>query len=76
MVQVLINKYIKLMLLVDDEQSNVHMAVVEMMLFKSTISTGIFDMTFKSMVPIFKDNVFMGTIEVISLQHAVHLAYV
>ncbi len=32
----------------------------------STISTGIFDMAFKAMVPIFKDDKFMGTIEVIS----------
>ncbi len=31
-----------------------------------TISTGIYDMAFKAMVPIFKDNEFMGTIEVIS----------
>jgi len=33
---------------------------------KLTISTGIFDMTFKAMVPISRDNKFMGTIEVIS----------
>ena len=33
---------------------------------QSTISTGIFDMTFKAMVPIFKDQKFMGTIEVIA----------
>jgi len=33
---------------------------------RSTISTGLFDMTFKSMVPIFKDDKFIGTIEVIS----------
>jgi diguanylate cyclase (GGDEF)-like protein len=33
---------------------------------RSTISTGIFDMTFKAMVPIVKDNKYMGTIEVIS----------
>jgi diguanylate cyclase (GGDEF)-like protein/PAS domain S-box-containing protein len=32
----------------------------------STISTGIYDMAFKAMVPIFKDNKFIGTIEVIS----------
>ena len=32
----------------------------------STISTGLFDMTFKAMVPIFRDNKFIGTIEVIS----------
>jgi len=33
---------------------------------RSTISTGIFDMTFKAMVPILKENRYMGTIEVIS----------
>lgn len=33
---------------------------------RSTISTGIFDMTFKAMVPILKDGKYMGTIEVIS----------
>lgn len=32
----------------------------------STISVGIFDMTFKSMVPLFKDNVFIGVVEVIT----------
>jgi len=33
---------------------------------RSTISTGIFDMTFKAMVPILKENKYIGTIEVIS----------
>jgi signal transduction histidine kinase len=32
----------------------------------NTISTGIFDMTFKSMVPIFKENEFIGSIEIIT----------
>jgi len=32
----------------------------------STISVGIFDMTFKSMVPLFKENQFIGLVEVIS----------
>lgn len=33
---------------------------------RSTISIGIFDMAFKAMVPIMKDDTYMGTIEVIS----------
>ena len=32
----------------------------------STISVGIYDMTFKSMVPLFKDDVFLGVVEVIT----------
>ena len=32
----------------------------------STISVGIFDMTFKSMVPLFKEGVFLGVVEVIT----------
>lgn len=32
----------------------------------NTISTGIFDMTFKSMVPIFKNEAFIGSVEVIT----------
>ncbi|RXJ59931.1 ATP-binding protein [Candidatus Marinarcus aquaticus] len=32
----------------------------------NTISTGIFDMTFKSMVPIFKNETFIGSVEVIT----------
>jgi two-component system, NtrC family, C4-dicarboxylate transport sensor histidine kinase DctB len=32
----------------------------------STISVGIFDMTFKSMVPLFKEDVFLGVVEVIT----------
>ena len=33
---------------------------------RTTISTGLFDMAFKAMVPIFRDGTFMGTIEVIA----------
>jgi signal transduction histidine kinase len=32
----------------------------------NTISTGMYDMTFKSMVPIFKDDTFIGSIEIIT----------
>lgn len=32
----------------------------------STISVGIYDMTFKSMVPLFKEDVFLGVVEVIT----------
>jgi diguanylate cyclase (GGDEF)-like protein len=52
-----------------DDLTTVRKDIVEMIRepkIRSTISTGIFDMTFKSMVPIFKDEKFIGTIEVIS----------
>ncbi len=52
-----------------DDLTKVRKDIVQMIhdpKVKSTISTGIFDMAFKAMVPIFRDNKFMGTIEVIS----------
>ena len=52
-----------------DDLTKVRKEIVQMIhdpKIRSTISTGLFDMTFKAMVPIFKDDKFMGTIEVIS----------
>jgi diguanylate cyclase (GGDEF)-like protein len=52
-----------------DDISKVREDIVEMIRnpkIRSTISTGLFDMTFKAMVPIFRDNKFVGTVEVIS----------
>lgn len=52
-----------------DDLTKVRKDMVEMIKnpkIRSTISTGIYDITFKSMVPIFKDDVYMGTIEVIT----------
>jgi len=40
---------------------------------QSTISTGIFDMTFKAMVPMFDENNYMGTIEVIAKFNSIAL---
>lgn len=52
-----------------DDLTKVRKGIVQMIRdpkIRSTVSTGLFDMTFKAMVPIFKDDKFMGTIEVIS----------
>ena len=52
-----------------DDLTKVRKDIVQMIRnpkIRSTISTGLFDMTFKSMVPMFKDDKFIGTIEVIS----------
>jgi len=52
-----------------DDLTKVRKDIVQMIQnpqIQSTISTGIFDMTFKAMVPIFSNDTFMGTIEVIS----------
>lgn len=52
-----------------DDLTKVRKDIVEMIKnpkIRSTISTGIYDITFKSMVPIFKDDIYMGTIEVIT----------
>ncbi len=52
-----------------DDLTKVRDEIVQMIRdpkIRSTISTGLFDMTFKAMVPIFRDNKFIGTIEVIS----------
>ncbi len=54
---------------IGDDLTKVRKDIVQMIhdpKIKSTISTGIFDMAFKAMVPIFEDDKFMGTIEVIS----------
>jgi len=52
-----------------DDLTAVRKDIVQMLAepkIQSTISTGIFDMTFKAMVPLFKQERFMGTIEVIA----------
>ena len=52
-----------------DDLTKVRKDIIQMIQdpkIKLTISTGIFDMAFKAMVPIFKNEKFMGTIEVIS----------
>ncbi len=52
-----------------DDLTKVRKDIVQMIRdpkIRSTISTGLYDIAFKAMVPIFKDDKFMGTIEVIS----------
>ncbi len=52
-----------------DDLTKIRKDIVQMIAdpkIRSTISTGLFDMAFKSMVPIFKGEKFIGTIEVIS----------
>ncbi|WP_373069420.1 EAL domain-containing protein [Sulfurimonas sp.] len=52
-----------------DDLKKIRKDIVQMLKdpkIKSTISTGLFDMTFKAMVPIFDNKKFMGTIDVVA----------
>lgn len=52
-----------------DDLTKVRKDIVQMLKepkIKSTISVGIFDMTFKAMVPMFENEKFMGTIDVVA----------
>ena len=59
-----------------DDLTGVRKDIVQMIRdpkIRSTISTGIFDMSFKAMVPIYKESKFLGTIEVISKFNSVSM---